>query len=371
MGVERFWVRGYRSLVDLELPLGPLTVVRGGNAVGKTSLYRALLLLARGADGRLAETVLAEGGMPSMRWAGPARARTGRRDPPTRITFGAEVDGVSYELNLGFPVPGPGRSAEAPTVFALDAQIKEEQAWIGARSRHTMLLDRSGDAALAMDPDQQLVALPLVFDRAEPALSQLGEPARFPELFALRARLARWRFYHHLPSGPDAPARHERPGVRTPVLADDGADVAAALATIAEIGRWADVEDAVGEALGGAVLDLRAEGGTFGLGLRLPGLRRPLTGPELSDGTVRFLCLVAALLSPRPPELLVLNEPETSLHPEVLPALAGLIGIAASETQVLVTTHAPELADALAADHGAALATLERGPDGATSVEVV
>jgi predicted ATPase len=77
------------------------------------------------------------------------------------------------------------------------------------------------------------------------------------------------------------------------------------------------------------------------------GLLRPLRAAELSDGTLRYLLWVAALLTPRPPGLLVLNEPETSLHPDLLPALARLVAHAARASQVIVVSHAPALIDAL------------------------
>src|SRR5215203_2623114 len=80
---------------------------------------------------------------------------------------------------------------------------------------------------------------------------------------------------------------------------------------------------------------------------RAHGLLRPLKAAELSDGTLRYLLWVSALLTPRPPGLLVLNEPETSLHPDLLPALGRLIALAATRSQVIVVSHAPPLIDAL------------------------
>ena len=77
------------------------------------------------------------------------------------------------------------------------------------------------------------------------------------------------------------------------------------------------------------------------------GLLRPLKAAELSDGTLRYLLWIAALLTPRPPGLLVLNEPETSLHPDLLPALGRLIAAAADRSQVIVVSHAPALVDTL------------------------
>ena len=70
---------------------------------------------------------------------------------------------------------------------------------------------------------------------------------------------------------------------------------------------------------------MTAHDGRFEVEMREHGLLRPLKGAELSDGTLRYLLLVAALLTPRPPALLVLNEPDTSLHPDLLAALARLI----------------------------------------------
>ena len=88
-------------------------------------------------------------------------------------------------------------------------------------------------------------------------------------------------------------------------------------------------------------------GGRFSLEFEQPGLLRPLACAELSDGTLRFLLWLAALLTPRPPSMMVLNEPETSLHPELLPALSRLILKAAATTQVWVVTHSVALIDAL------------------------
>ena len=91
-----------------------------------------------------------------------------------------------------------------------------------------------------------------------------------------------------------------------------------------------------------------------------PGLLRPLRAAELSDGTLRYLMLVAALSSPRPPELLILNEPETSLHPDLLAPLARLILAAAGRSQMIVVSHAPPLVSALADSGVGSLLALEK-----------
>jgi predicted ATPase len=101
-------------------------------------------------------------------------------------------------------------------------------------------------------------------------------------------------------------------------------------------------------AVPGSRVRVEVSAGRFELLVRQPGLSRPLSAAELSDGTLRFLLLAVALLSPRPPEILVLNEPETSLHPDLIPALANLIRRSASKTQLVVVTHSPALVDRIA-----------------------
>jgi predicted ATPase len=85
-------------------------------------------------------------------------------------------------------------------------------------------------------------------------------------------------------------------------------------------------------------------------GMRQHGLLRSLKAAELSDGTLRYLLLISALLSPRPPTLMILNEPETSLHQDLLAPLARLVAGAASRSQIFVVTHARPLAESLLAE---------------------
>jgi predicted ATPase len=187
-------------------------------------------------------------------------------------------------------------------------------------------------------------------------------------LSALSGALVRWRFYHHFRTDPDAPVRQPQIGVRTPALAHDGSDLAAALMTVREIGDRKLLEESVERAFPGARLEVGQDQGRFSFRLAMPGLLRPLEATELSDGTLRYLCLVAALLSPRTPPFLALNEPETSLHSDLLPALAELVADAGKRGQVLVTTHAEPLARALEDRVGASAVHLAKR-DGATVIE--
>ncbi|WP_374058133.1 AAA family ATPase [Candidatus Pantoea persica] len=86
------------------------------------------------------------------------------------------------------------------------------------------------------------------------------------------------------------------------------------------------------------------QNGRFQMQMSRRGVLRPLDSAEFSDGTLRFLCLVVALLSPRPPQFMALNEPEKSLHADLLPALLHLIAEASQFCQLWITSHSPHLA---------------------------
>ena len=156
-----------------------------------------------------------------------------------------------------------------------------------------------------------------------------------------------WRFYHHFRTDLDSPIRQSQIGVQTTVLSRDGSDLAAALQTILEIGDDTFLRETIAEAFGGATLLIEGIDTLFSMRLQMPGLLRPLQTRELSDGQLRFLCLCAALLSPRPPLLLALNEPETSLHPDLVNSLARLMVRASKNTQLWITTHSDSLAESI------------------------
>ena len=163
----------------------------------------------------------------------------------------------------------------------------------------------------------------------------------------VRAQIRSWRFYDHFRTDVLAPARQIQIGTRSPVLGHEGRDLAATLQTILEIGDAESLGATVADAFPGSRVSVEVIAGRFDLRFHGPGLLRPLSSAELSDGTLRYLLLIAALLSPRPPGLLVLNEPETSLHPELLPALARLMITAAERSQLLIITHSSALVNAL------------------------
>ena len=345
--IRRLAVESYRSLRDLRLALGPLTVITGGNGAGKSNVYRALRLLADAAEGRLGAALAVEGGLPSALWAGPERVRDFRATPKRRaaqgtvrsgairMSFGFADDEVAYQLRLGLPVPGR-------TLFSHDPEVKSETI-CPVGQPHLHLLERRGPTAMVRDRDGAAVSFPAQVELGESLLSQLREPHRFPLLSTVREQLRGWRFYHHVRTDEGSPLRSSQVGTRTPVLAHDARDLAAALQTILEIGDGAALQAAVADGLDGAAVEIGAAEARFTLQLRSPGVLRAFGAAELSDGTLRYLALLAALASPRPPPLLVLNEPEQSLHPRLFAPLGERIAAAAARGQVLVVSHAEPL----------------------------
>jgi predicted ATPase len=168
------------------------------------------------------------------------------------------------------------------------------------------------------------------------------------------------RFSDHFRIDPAAPPRRPQVRTRTPVLASAGADRAAAQQTIRLIGDPAALQAAGADAVPGCELGISTESGLFEVIMQQHGLLRPLRVAELSDGTLRYLLLVAALLTPRPPALMVLNEPETSLHPDLLAPLGRLIAEAARRSQIIVVSHAERLVEALGDIADSRVFTLEK-----------
>ena len=343
--ITKIAISGYRSLRDIRIALGQLSVITGANGSGKSSLYRALRLLAEIAQGRIIQSLASEGGLQLTLWAGPESfARSVKRgDYPVEGTvrrsriglkLGFAGNDYGYAIDLGLPQPSGSH-------FARDPEIKAESLWTGETlGRANAFAVRHGPSVRirSQSGDWKQVDLPLApFDSM---MTHCSDPRDALELLLLRERMRDWRFYDHFRTDPDAPARRPQIGTYTPVLASDGTDLAAAIQTVREIGNNVELADAVADAFPGAAINIANVDGYFEVQMQQHGLLRCLKAAELSDGTLRYLLLIAALLSPRPPALMVLNEPETSLHPDLLPPLARLIAQASKRSQIIVVTHA-------------------------------
>jgi predicted ATPase len=354
--ITRLAISGYRSLREIKVTLGPLNVVTGANGSGKSSLYRALSLLADIAQGRIIQSLATEGGLQSTLWAGPEAVpramKSGAapvqglvRKTPISLKLGFSGKDYGYAIDLGLPLP------DSRTKFSSDPEIKIESQWTGERLERTNAFAiRIGPSVRILNGQGEWRQAHQQLDAFDSMMTHCADPHQAVELLLLRERMRNWRFYDHLRTDLDAPSRKPQVGTYTPVLAADGSDLAAAVQTIREVGAAEEMDAAIADAFPGARVEVISTNGYFELEMRQHGLLRPLKASELSDGTLRYLLLVAALLSPRPPALMILNEPETSLHPALLPPLARLIAQVSKRSQAVVVTHAPALVAALDAN---------------------
>ncbi|MGY2292467.1 AAA family ATPase [Pseudomonas sp. SDO528_S397] len=358
-------VANYRSINQLVVPLERLNLITGPNGSGKSNLYRALRLLAETAQGGVINALAREGGLGSTYWAGPEtisrRMLNGEVavEPSVpkgakRLRLGFAGEDFSYAISLGLPTP-------SASFFSLDPEVKKECIWAGPVYRPaSLLVQRTGPMVRARE-GRDWDVLAQHTPNYHSLFDQVGNLRGSPEVLMLRESIRGWRFYDHFRSDADAPVRQPQLGTRTPVLHHDGRDLAAALQTIREIGDPDALKQAVSDAFPGARLDIHPlQGARFAIEFYQDGLLRPLSAAELSDGTLRYLLLVAALLTPRPPTMMVLNEPETSLHPDLLPALARLIIKASQHCQVWVVSHASRLIAALEQDESCNSIVLEK-----------
>lgn len=350
-------VQGYRSLRDLVLPLGQLSVITGANGSGKSSVYRALRLLADVAQNAVVSSLAREGGLSSTFWAGPetiarsvrqgthpVEALAKRKSASLKLGFGGDTYG--YSIDLGYPPSEP-----PPTMFWADPRVKRECLWHGPQYRRAAaLVDRRNNYVwISTTQDLEPLMLTQHLADTDSMLASIADPQRAPEMLAVREALRGWRFYDHFRTDADAPARTAQVGTFSPILHEDGRNLAATLQTIREQQQDDLLDKTIEDAFPGSQLLIDSGGGRFEVQLQQHGLLRPLSAAELSDGTLRYLLWTAALLTPRPPELMVLNEPETSMHPDLLPALGRLILAAAKKTQIIVVSHSQQLIEALTA----------------------
>jgi predicted ATPase len=367
---------GYRSVRKIRFPVRQLTVLVGGNGVGKTNLYRSLELLQAAARGTLADEIAREGGLASIFWAGGKNLSSdGSFEPMYRTDGYRKGEGNSLRLAASFADLGDGSfdptyrldvgfaPKEATAAFPNEAQVRAESLEWQQRGKTVGLMDRKGGMAWARDAagrrelaDDDILA-------SETALAALSGRS---EVALVRDSLVAWRFFHGFRTDAESAIRRPSRAVTAPSLASDGSNLGAVLATLHHIrGDRIDLDRAIEDAFPGAELVIPEVGEFASFGMRYAEMPKRVFAPhELSDGTLQFLALAGALLSYRLPPFIALNEPENSLHPNLLPMLARLIVKAAERSQVWVVTHARDLADAIAAESGVLPREVVRNDDG-------
>jgi predicted ATPase len=344
-------IRGYRSVRSLYLPIESCAVFVGGNGVGKTNLYKALGLLRCAADGSITRAIAEEGGIESVLWAG--RRQVGR---PVRLALKAHFDEMDYGVEVGLPHSyeveiGLRRPTEA--AFTIEPLIKEERLTMRHGGRDVVMMERKGSfVALRNEAGRRETHKDAVLP-SETALAGFRDGARYPELEAVRRELLDWRLYHDFRTDAGSPIRRPCHAITTPTLSADGRDLAAVLATLFVIREdTADLGAAIDDAFPGARLWAADEGSWCRVEMRFPDMPRPFGMHELSDGTLKYLCLLGALMGYRLPSLIALNEPEASLHPSLIGPLARMMARAAGMTRIWIVTHSEALADAMQAETG-------------------
>jgi predicted ATPase len=356
-------ITGFRSIRTIRFPLRRLTVLVGANGVGKTNLYRSLELLHAAAKGTLAEEIAREGGLGSIHFAGELR----KQDRP-QLALMARLDDildgdndVEYRCTLGFP------GADAAS-FREEVQVKAEALTARIGRKQTDLMERKGPAAWARDGEGKRTVADTELLASETALS--GLRGGFREIDAVRHVISGWRFYHGFRTDPESALRKSSLAITSPMLHADGSNLAAVFATLRHIREDSvDLDEAVEHAFPGARLWVPTPDKSAMFAMSFPDLpKRQFGAHELSDGTLQYLALMGALLAYRLPPFIALNEPETSLHPSLLPALGRIIARAAERTQIWVVTHSQVLADAIAEESGITPRQVIR-KDGATWLE--
>lgn len=333
----------YRSLRAIRMELDGVNVFIGANGVGKTNLYRGLQLVQAAVRGTFAREIAAEGGMMQALWAGPRRTQE-----KARIGFSVEVIDPKTGLVLEYRVEA-GVKPPLQAGFAFEPQIKEEVFSVDTGRGHVVMMKRQGPGITLRSDRGRMVPFDETALPSETAISMLAHEAAAPEIATFCRFAEQWRFFHGFRTDAGSLLRRPCLAVTAPLLDEDGSNLAAVFATISvNRGEMPEIDDIVADALSGAQLVIPEPEQEASIGLSLPDFpKRVFSAREFSDGQLRFLALTAALMSYRLPPLIALNEPEASLHPDMLEPLADMIATAAKRSQIWIVTHSERLAEAV------------------------
>lgn len=344
-------IEGFRRLQKVEFKLRPLCVMIGANGTGKTSVLDVMSLLANSARGKLSASIADFSGLNSV------------------LTF----DKTS-ELSLGI-------SMEVPRYHPLDYSLKLRPQGVAYTIAEETLsqkrreqpppflhIDSRGPDVKYFEVNQSRLVRPnWEHNPLETSLAQVPKMFQEPEDF--RNRLASSTFYHVLNVDPRSPIRLPQPMQPASLPGKNGEELVSCLFDLRETQRhrFEAIEDSLRSAFPRFErLDFPpVAAGTLALAWRERGFSKPLYMHQLSEGTLRFLWLATLLQSPGLTALTLLDEPEVSLHPELLSFLADLLREASRRTQILVATHSDRLIRFLQPDE---IMVMDSTEDGMTSV---
>ncbi len=337
MKIVQLDIQGFRSLKNVSWRPGDLNVIIGPNGSGKSNLLRMLEMISAAARGRLSRFVQAEGGIGAILWDG-----TGNE-----ITFSIEVSGVSplalqtntiYEVDI------------SSLDLRFDYYIEREQ--LQDTNEGNEYISRVANSATILGKDASWAINQETLTIGELALSTVATPFVKYEAVLFQRKLAAWTVYQDVRVDQSAPIRQAPVSRLEQQVAPDGQNLINVLHTLYTRDRQfkQDINDAMSAAFGEDFEELifPPDSGDQRVQMRVrwKTLKRDQSTADLSDGTLRFLFLMTVLAGPNPPSLIAIDEPETGLHPSMLPIIAEFAAEAATRTQVIFTTHSDSFLDA-------------------------
>jgi predicted ATPase len=348
MRVLKLNVEGFRSLKGIEWEPGALNVLIGPNASGKSNLLRLLELVSVSSTGKLGKHIQRAGGMEPLLWDGRANGiHASVKMSPIDEDRDPVRDSLTYQLDL----VRIGLSSSYRIEYEVLGNFYRKE--IGESDQPFKNLERRQLVGKVFDQTEHgLVAPEESLSEEESLLSLAAGPFSNNRLIPpVQAFLAGWSIYHDVHVNQDAAIR--KPAVaRHELRVDpDGQNLISALHTLYTGDRdfKKDINLAMRAAFGEDFDELvfpPAADQLIQLKVRWKSLKREQSARDLSDGTLRFLMLLTILASPSPPTIIAIDEPETGLHPSMLPIVAEYATDASLRTQVILTTHSPQFLDA-------------------------
>lgn len=334
------------------VPLGPLNVLIGLNGSGKSNFLEAFDLL-RNAPEQITRPIREGGGIKDWLWQGGTGAPSAAINAVVRYP---KKPPVTLRYLLSFTEVGQ-------RFEIVDEQIENEKADRGHEEPYFYYRYQGGNSVLNVKGRKRALRHEDV-DSNRSILAQRRDPDQYPEITYLAKVFPRIRLYREWTFGRyTAPRLPQKADLPNDYLEPDASNIGLVLNRL----RWEPgVKPRLLEALhtlyeGIEDFDVRIEGGTVQVFFQEGRFIVPAT--RLSDGTLRYLCLLAILCHPNPPPLVCIEEPELGLHPDILPMLADLMREAAERCQLIVTTHSDVLVDALT-DRPEAIMVCEKSESG-------
>ena len=314
---------------------GPLNIVIGPNGSGKSNLLESLELL-RNAPEQLLKPIREGGGIADWLWKGS-------NDTPV-ASLELVLDNPRHSNKLRYVL---SFTQVAQHFQIVDERIEDELPSPGHDKPYFYYHFNHGHPTLNVQGEHRsLQQEDVALERS--ILAQRKDPDQYPEITALGRALEKIRLYREWSFGRYTPARlPQKTDLPTDMLEPDASNLGLVLN---RLGGEPMVKKRILKALrvlydGIDDYHVKIEGGTVQVFLHEGRFSIPAT--RLSDGTLRYLCLLAILCHPKPPPLMCIEEPELGLHPDVLPGLAELLIEASERTQLIVTTHSDVLVDAM------------------------